>query len=75
MIDINEVLRGRHTITCTIDDVADTHREHVKQKLIESLKYRAVTICPDFGSTLTKIFHSIGLSFTYSRQSLSIFLD
>ena len=48
MLDINDVLRNRHTLSRSIYDLADSYRECIKQKLREPLQYRAVTICPDF---------------------------
>ena len=64
MIDVNEVLRSRHTIAHSIYDVADTYREYIKQKLIEPLKHRAVTICPDFWTDAHKNISYLGLSLT-----------
>ena len=65
VIDVNEVLRSRHTIACRIYDVTDTYREYIKQKLIEPLKHRAVTICPDFRTDAHKNISYLGLSLTY----------
>ncbi|CAF2648409.1 unnamed protein product [Rotaria sp. Silwood2] len=65
MIDVNEILRSRHTIARSINDIAATYREHMKQKLIEPLKYRAITICPDFWTDTYKNISYLGLNLTY----------
>ncbi|CAF1322642.1 unnamed protein product [Rotaria sordida] len=48
VIDVDEILRSRHTIARTIYNLADSYRICIKQNLIEQFKQRAVTICPDF---------------------------
>ncbi|CAF4286374.1 unnamed protein product [Rotaria sp. Silwood2] len=65
VIDAGEVLRSRHTAARTIYSVADVCREKIKQKLIEPLKQRAVTICPDFWTDKYKNISYLGLNLTY----------
>ena len=67
MIDVNEALRSRHKIAHSIYDVADTYREYIKQKLIEPLKHRAVTmyLLIDSWTDAHKNISYLGLSLTY----------
>jgi len=61
-IDINHVLRSRHTLSRSIYDLADSYRECIKQKLREPLQHHAVTIRPDFWSDPYKNISYLGLN-------------
>jgi len=65
VIDINDVLRSRHTLSRSIYDLADSYRECIKQKLGEPLQRRAVTICPDFWSDPYKNISYLGLNVSF----------
>jgi hypothetical protein len=65
MININDVLRSRHTLSRNIYDLADSYRECIKQKLREPLQHRAVTICPDFWSDPYKNISYLGLNVSF----------
>ncbi|CAF4699183.1 unnamed protein product, partial [Rotaria sp. Silwood2] len=49
----------------TIYDVADSYRECIKQKLIEPLQQRAVTIPSDFWSGTYKNISYLGLNVSF----------
>ncbi|CAF4252651.1 unnamed protein product [Rotaria sp. Silwood2] len=65
VVDANNVLRGRHTTAKTIYDLADSYRECIKQKLIEPLQQRAVTISSDFWSGTYKNILYLGLNVSF----------
>ena len=65
MLDINDALRSRHTLSRSIYDLADSYRECIKQKLRKPLQHRAVTICPDFWSDPYKNISYLGLNVSF----------
>ncbi|CAF4875369.1 unnamed protein product [Rotaria socialis] len=73
VVDVNEVLRSRHTISRTVYDLGDSYRQYIKQILIEPLKARAVTICPDFWSDCYKNISYLGLSITFVDVNYKMF--
>ncbi|CAF4397955.1 unnamed protein product, partial [Rotaria magnacalcarata] len=78
VIDVNEVLRSRFTASRAIYDLADSYRQYLKQMLVEPLKARAVTICPDFWTDCYKNISYLGLNITlvdsnYKTFSIDLF--
>ncbi|CAM4812822.1 unnamed protein product [Rotaria magnacalcarata] len=78
VIDVNEVLRSRFTASRAIYDLADSYRQYLKQMLVEPLKARAVTICPDFWTDCYKNISYLGLNVTlvdsnYKTFSIDLF--
>ncbi|CAF2710518.1 unnamed protein product [Rotaria sp. Silwood2] len=73
VVDIDEILRSRFTIARTISDLAESYRQRIKQILIEPLKARAVTICPDFWSDCYKNISYLGLNITFVDANHKMF--
>ncbi|CAF3828855.1 unnamed protein product [Rotaria sp. Silwood1] len=73
VVDVDEILRSRFTIARTIADLAESYRQHIKQLLIEPLKARAVTICPDFWSDCYKNISYLGLHIVFVDANHKMF--
>ncbi|CAF1080327.1 unnamed protein product [Adineta ricciae] len=65
VIDIDNVLRSRHTLSRNVYDLADCLRECIKDKLREPLQHRSVTICPDFWTDPYKNISYLGLNICF----------
>ncbi|CAF1401882.1 unnamed protein product [Adineta ricciae] len=65
LIDINTVLRSRHTLSRNVHDLANRFRECIKNKLREPLQYHSVTICPDFWSDPYRNISYLGLNICF----------
>jgi hypothetical protein len=72
-IDVDDVLRSRHTISRTVYNLADSYRQRMKQKLIEPLKNHAVTICPDFWTDAHRNISYLGLNVTFVDVNYQLF--
>ena len=57
----------------TIYDLAESYRQHTKQLLVEPLKARAVTLCPDSWSDYYKNISYFGLSITFVDANYKTF--
>jgi hypothetical protein len=78
VVDIDDVLRGRHTVSRTVYDLADSYRQFMKEKLAEPIAARAVTICPDFWSDPYRNISYLGLNISfvdaeYKSYSIDLF--
>jgi hypothetical protein len=78
VVDVDDVLRGRHTVSRTVYDLADSYRQFMKEKLAEPIAARAVTICPDFWSDPYRNISYLGLNISfvdaeYKSYSIDLF--
>jgi hypothetical protein len=65
LIDVKELLRSRQTVARTVDELALKYRVDVKNELVEPLKSKSVTICPDFWSNKYNQQAYLGLNITF----------
>ena len=65
LIDVKELLRCRQTVARTIDDLALKYRLDLKNELLEPLKSKSITICPDFWSNKYNQQSFLGMNITY----------
>ena len=65
LVDVQGLLRSRQTIGRTINDLALKYRMDLKDQLVEPLKSRSVTICPDFWTNKYNQQAFLGLSMTF----------
>ena len=65
LVDVKELLRSRQTVARTVNDLALKYRADLKNELVEPLKSKSVTICPDFWSNKYNQQAFLGLNITF----------
>jgi hypothetical protein len=65
LVDVKEFLRSRQTVARTVNDLALKYRVDLKNELVEPLKSKSVTICPDFWSNKYNQQAFLGLNITF----------
>ncbi|CAF1195155.1 unnamed protein product [Rotaria sordida] len=65
LIDAQELLRSRQTVARTVNELALKYRTDLKDQLVEPLKSKSVTICPDFWSNKYTQQAFLGVNITF----------